>query len=216
MVNKTEPEMIGWYFIDRDGVQIKYLKDGVWPSTYLLYAERDYKEYERCKDVRHLINSVSNAKRALHYQVESLSCALGWNLIKSRKDFPSRLEFLGRCGVLSPTVIKRINRLRNTVEHDYYTPTDGEALEYLEIVELYLAATHGVSTYFPSNITVDIMDCDEEYDAAWGLPGSIDIKIPEGKGRIVISCDDGVIVDVDIKDEAYYSWVYAVMKQASN
>jgi len=118
--------------------------------------------------------------------------------------------------VLSPTVIKRINRLRNTVEHDYYTPTDGEALEYLEIVELYLAATHGVSTYFPSNITVDIMDCDEEYDAAWGLPGSIDIKIPEGKGRIVISCDDGVIVDVDIKDEAYYSWVYAVMKQASN
>lgn len=215
MVNKNEPEMIGWYFIDRDGAPISYPKESVWPDLYLDYARSDYYEYEVNKEPRNLINAVSNAKRALHYQVEGLSYALGWKHIKGKKDFPSKLEFLGKCGILSPTIIKRINRLRNTIEHDYYTPTDDEALEYIEIVELYLAATSIFSKYFPENITVFVMGDDEEFDSSWGLPESINIRVPQGEGRIVIESPDGVVVDVDIKDEKYYEWIDAVMSQSS-
>lgn len=215
MANNYDPEMIGFYFIDRDGVQIKFIKEGLWPGTYLSYAERDYEEYKRDKSPRCLINAVSNAKRALHYQVDSLSLALGWGNTKGKKDFPSKLEFLGKCGVLSPTIIKRINRLRNTVEHDYHVPTDDETLEYLEIVELYLAATHVSVTYFPVNIHVDAMSDDDDFDPAWGFPESINIQIPEGEGKVLIKSSEGVLVDVCIKDESYYSWVSAIMRQMS-
>jgi hypothetical protein len=59
------------------------------------------------------------------------------------------------------------------------------------------------------------MGDDSEYDPEWALPEFIDISIPEGSGRIIIKSKDGVIVDTTIKDEKYYSWVYAVIKQVS-
>ncbi|WP_457787126.1 hypothetical protein [Pseudomonas sp. PL-6] len=215
MVNKYDPEMIGWYFIDREGVQIYYPKEGIWPEMYLSYAQADYAGYEQYSESRCLINAVSNAKRALHYQVEGLAYALGWKLTKGKKDFPSKLEFLGKCGVLSPAIIKRINKLRNTVEHEYYTPTGDEALEYIEIVELYLAATSVFSRYFPVDVTVELMTDDPSFDPKWGLPEFIKISLPEGKGRIIVEADGEQIVEADISDEKYFAWVDAVMRQIS-
>ncbi|MBD9631405.1 hypothetical protein [Pseudomonas sp. PDM19] len=207
--------MVGWYFVDSEGVQINYPQDGVWPETYLDYAKDDFAAFEVEKSNRCLINAVSNAKRALHYQVDGLANALGWSALKGRRDFPTKLDFLGRCGVLSPIIIKRINKLRNVVEHEYHVPTEDETLEYLEIVELYLGATRTASVYFPSKITVYLMDeVDGEYKAEWGLPRSINIDIRE-EGRIVIVGSGETIVDFSIKDEEYYDWVSAVMRQGS-
>lgn len=119
MTTTFTPDLIGWYFVV-GGSQITYARKGIWPSTYLAYAQADF---EGEKDARTLVNTISNAKRALHYQVEGLAEALGWNHFKSRDDFPTRLNFLGLCGVLSPTIIRRINRIRNSVEYDYYIPS---------------------------------------------------------------------------------------------
>lgn len=206
--------MIGWYYIDGNGVQISYPQPGVWPDTYLDYAKDDFSDFARLKSPRCLINSVSNAKRALHYQVDGLANALGWSEVKGKRDFPTKLEFLGRCGILSPLIIKRINKLRNTVEHDYYVPTEDEALEYLEIVELYLGATRTASVYFPSGITVYLMEDDDEYKAEWELPKSVFIDV-RSEGRIVITGGRDIIVDLSIKDEDYYGWLSAVIRQAS-
>lgn len=215
MVSRNSSDMIGWYFIDGGGKQIEYPQKEIWPDTYLDYAKADFAEFEVGKSSRCLINAVSNAKRALHYQVDGLANALGWSALKGKRDFPTKLDFLGRCGVLSPIIIKRINKLRNTVEHDYYVPTEDETLEYLEIVELYLGATRTASVYFPSGITVYVMDdVDDEYKEEWGLPISITIDI-RAEGRIVVTGAGETIVDISIKDERYYDWVSAVIRQGS-
>lgn len=207
--------MIGFYFIDRVGSQISYSKEDVWPDTYLSYAQQDYMEYESTGSPKDLINAVSNAKRALHYQVDGLCEALGWMHLKKKNDFPSKLEFLKRCGLLSPTIVKRINRLRNTIEHDYYIPTEDETLEYLEIVELYLAALHISATYFPDNCTVELMDDSEDYDSSWKLPPWITIEIPEKSGQLRITSREGTLLDLCIKDEGYYAWISAIMRQSA-
>jgi hypothetical protein len=209
MTPTFSPELIGWYFVS-GGTQIKYSREGIWPSTYLAYAQADF---EGEKDARTLVNTVSNAKRALHYQVEGLADAFGWNHFKKRDDFPTRLNFLGLCGVLSPTIIRRINRMRNSVEHDYYTPTEDEALEYLEIVELYLGATHRTATYFPDDVQAELMADSEDYDPTLNYPPYIHIKLPEGEGHLTVTSGKQVIVDIAVSDPQYFKWVSAIIKQ---
>jgi hypothetical protein len=203
------PDLIGWYYVV-GGSPISYPTKGVWPSTYLDFAKFDFEE---AKTQRCFVNAVSNAKRALHYQVDALAVALGWTHFKARNDFPTKLNFLGSCGVLSPTIIKRINKLRNSVEHDYYMPNEDETLEYLEIVELYLGATHYTATYFPDWINAELISDDEEYDPSMNLPDEIQIRLPQGAGKLTVCAKNEVIVDAGINSEEYFEWVSKIVKQ---
>lgn len=203
-------EAIGWYFFTGNDA-LKYPVVGLWPSTYLDFAKKDFDEE---KSPRCWVNAVSNAKRALHYQVDALATALGWEHLKSRNDFPSKLNFLGSCGVLSPTIIKRMNRFRNTVEHDYYIPTENETLDYLEIVELYLSATHFITIHFPEYIDAYLMSDDDEYDPSWNYPEEIDISLPQGDGILTIKDNHQTLVQVAVSEPAYYEWVSAILIQS--
>lgn len=120
------------------------------PRTYLEYAEEDLGG-EDCP--RRRINALSNGKRALHLQIELLTDALGylhWKA-KGRDGFPRRLEFLSHCGLISPRILTKINRLRNDVEHDYVDPDRGVIEDYLEVVALYLEASDRFVRSFPRN-----------------------------------------------------------------
>jgi len=203
------PDSIGWYFVN-GGSQITYSRKDVWPATYLAYAQADF---EAEKDARTLVNTISNAKRALHYQVEGLADAFGWKHFKGKSDFPTKLNFLGLCGVLSPTIIRRINRMRNSVEHDYYIPTEDETLEYLEIVELYLGAVHYTATYFPDDIEAELMSDSDDYDPSLNYPKTIRIIIPTGKGQLTIAAAKEKLVEVSVTDPQYFKWVTAIVKQ---
>jgi hypothetical protein len=203
------PDLIGWYFV-QGGSPIKYPTKDIWPSTYLDFARADF---DQEKSARSWVNTVSNAKRALHLQVDALAVALGWSHVKGRNDFPTKLNFLGSCGVLSPTIIKRINRFRNSVEHDYYIPSEDEALEYLEIVELYLGATHHTATYFPDWVDAQLISDAEDYDPKMNYPPSIMILLPEGEGKLKITAAQETIVEVVVDESAYFEWVAAIVKQ---
>ena len=203
------PDLVGWYFL-HGGTQIPYSGSGIWPTTYLDYARADF---EGDKSPRALVNAVSNAKRALHYQVEAIADALGWEHFKARQDFPTRLNFLGLCGVLSPIIIRRINKMRNSVEHDYYLPTEDEALEYIEIVELYLGATHQTATYFPDWVDAELMSDSDDYDKSLAYPSVIQVRLPPGKGILKITADDESVVDIAVTDPQYFNWVSAIIKQ---
>ncbi|MBC7489021.1 MAG: hypothetical protein H7240_02435 [Glaciimonas sp.] len=209
MTTSRTPELIGWYFF-AGGSQISYPVAGLWPVRYLEYAKADFDEE---KSPRCWVNTVSNAKKVLHYQVDALATALGWEHMKSRNNFPSKLNFLGSCGVLSPTIINRMNRLRNSVEHDYYEPTEDQALEYLEIVELYLGATHYTATYFPSDVEAELMSDAEDYDPSWDYPKMIQISLPEGTGKLTVHTKNEVIIEAAVGDTAYFEWVSVIVRQ---
>lgn len=117
------------------------------PSAYLHFAVEDLNE---CTGKRSLINALSNAKRALHFQLEILSKALGYNC--RIKSFPNLIEFCGKCGVVSPKVLSKLNKKRNMMEHEYCVPNKEEVEDFTDIVELFLSATNYIIKHFPTDI----------------------------------------------------------------
>ena len=123
---------------------------GTKPDEYLTFARQDLSDGT---SARHLINSVSNSKRALHLRMEILYEAFGGNVAVGKpKNFPSLIEFLRNCGIASPHILNRINKLRNAVEHDYLIPTLEEVETFLDVTELFLHATNALIGRQPDKV----------------------------------------------------------------
>lgn len=124
-----------------DGYTTSWLgyPDGVNQNNYLEFAESDLADGP---GTRHLINAVSNAKRALHMEVETLSDEYGYSIVgKKFNSFRLRLEFLSTAGFFQkPRLLAKLNKLRNVVEHDYYIPTVDEAENFVDVVGLFIDA----------------------------------------------------------------------------
>jgi hypothetical protein len=180
---------------------------GPLPSSYLEFAREDISDN---KLTRSWVNAVGNAKRALHLQVERICLVFGFDALhKKSSSFPSKLEYLQKCGVISPAILTKLNRIRNKVEHDYYFPSQEEAEDYIDIVELFILATKNLLDRFPSNIVFDLFE-DEEYDASLNLPKSIEVKITIEHGGIEINLGERKR-EIGIKDNDYFDWLAKVM-----
>jgi hypothetical protein len=163
---------------------------------------------------RSWVNSVGNSKRALHLQVEIICKVFGWEELYKKKivGFPERLSFLEKCGVISPRILAKINKNRNKIEHDYYFPSNDEAEDYADIVELFISATNKFIESFPIEIGFELMD-DEEYDKSLSLPKLIEVKVTIETGGIDIISDDKTLKHISIKDNDYFKWLSAVIHQ---
>lgn len=214
MHHALPPEFIEYYSI-RGATRIPYAHSGLSPATYLGFAQTDYLGK---KDARTLVNTVTNARRALYYQLEGLAGALGWSLFASTNNIYAKLNFLRNCEVLSRTLAQRIVRLREIADRDYYIPTADEALEYLDLVEFTLGAVDKTATCFPDLVEADLLPDTEEYESTLALPEHFQLAFPIGAGRLTISQGGRTIVDVSVTDQEYFAWVSAVIKQneASN
>ncbi|MEH6577700.1 MAG: hypothetical protein V7731_11555 [Amphritea sp.] len=180
---------------------------GPMPSSYLEFARKDLSDEDL---TRSWVNAVSNAKRALHLQVEQICLVFGSEVLSKKSTrFPPKLDYLQKCGIVSPAILSKLNRIRNKVEHDYYFPTLEEAEDYVDIIELFIFATKNLLDRFPSNITFDLME-DEEYDVSLCLPKSIGVKIIIEKGGIEIDVGEGKR-EINIEDNDYFEWLSTVM-----
>lgn len=149
------------------------------PALYLKFARSDFEEGN---GLRSLANSVSNAKRSLHLQSEILSDALGIKSIVSKGhiSFPKRIGFLRDCGVVGGIVLNKLNGIRNAVEHDYIIPERVVVQDFIDIVELFIAASDRLVKGFPSMADIEFEYCSE------GMPVVDTILFPPGEGRIYL------------------------------
>ena len=110
------------------------------PSShdYLKFAKQDLQDG---KEQRNLVNSIANAKRALHLRLEDLCLGFGSRDLTKLKRFPALIEYVRSCGIVAPNVLKRLNSLRNEVEHEYHIPRIVEIEDFVDTTELFLAAT---------------------------------------------------------------------------
>lgn len=179
------------------------------PSTYLSYARKDQEnnEEERCR-----INAVGNAKRAFHLQTEKLCDAFGWRAGSKKKNpnFGTLLDYLAKCGVLSPNILRKLNSTRNKVEHDYFIPEPGQVEDYIDVVELFLMATRELLDKFPEHIEYELLK-DDQYDQSLDLPDSIYIKIKMIEGGITLHAGDEKIT-MKPSDPDYYSWLSEIVR----
>ncbi|TNZ67877.1 hypothetical protein CGK41_24580 [Vibrio parahaemolyticus] len=152
------------------------------PRDYFNFAVKDLE----APDVKYAaINAFTNGKRALHCQIDVIVDALGYQAYKNRNTFPAKLDYCAKCGIVTPRILRKMNMIRNQVEHDYHVPTLDEANDFIDIVELFLAATDRLLYRFPDNIVFPGVD--ENFDDKY--KDVFNVKLVKGKGEVVICYD---------------------------
>lgn len=121
------------------------------PIELVSFAKSDYRENTN----RGLINSLSNAKRAIDCQVDRILLSLGYELDSLPKnidqfideycedngDYPKKLKLINSLGMAPCSLISEIRTLRNVMEHEYIIPKDFEVKKAIELAELFVSAT---------------------------------------------------------------------------
>ena len=116
------------------------------PIDSFKQAEKDLKDnvYSNC---------LSNSKRALEGQINSILIALGFKN-KAKKNFPTKIDFLIQLGISAPRILSRINSTRNLFEHEFEMPNNEIVEDFLNITELFMVSTNHYLTSFPEHFTI--------------------------------------------------------------
>jgi hypothetical protein len=108
------------------------------PDEFLKFAEYDSTaEYDH-----HLVNSLSNSKRAIDSQLDSLLIAFGLSKRAKNWHFPEKINYLNSIGIISPRILNKINKKRNLLEHEYKNPNKEEVEDALDVAQLFVAYTN--------------------------------------------------------------------------
>jgi len=108
-------------------------------GDFLEFAKEDSKG----QNLRSRVNALGNAKRAIECRIDTLlynfclhkkSEKEGWN-------FPTKVEVLQELGIVAPEILKKTNKKRNELEHQYVKPTKEDVDDAVGVAELFLSAT---------------------------------------------------------------------------
>ncbi len=116
---------------------------------FLQFAEKDLQSNYS----HNIINALSNAKRALDCQIDTLLIGFGYYKNSKSKNwsFIQKINLIKDLGILAPRVLKKINNTRNLMEHEYVKPEKEKVEDFLDITSLFLASTDKYIFSFPSS-----------------------------------------------------------------
>lgn len=130
---KNQAEMLSQYlnknfeYLEMDGSSgtsnLNFPNFDLSPHDYLDFAGKDSSHTSQVNR----INTVSNLKRALECELDTLLHVLGLHDKKQyANNVPKKLDFMDNLGLISPRSFKKLNIIRNKIEHDYYVPNENE------------------------------------------------------------------------------------------
>ena len=130
------------------------------PDDFLQMAEDSYGRGA-------LPQALTDAKRAIHCQIDQALLALGYSL--EERGMKWKLSLMTRCGFVAPRIMKKVSDARNLLEHEYRAPTKRRVEEALDIAALFVGATRRHLDYFEHEFCVgkkseqiDDFDCSSE------------------------------------------------------
>ena len=177
-----------------------------------------------------MINALSNAKRALHFQIDIITKSLGIMKLphNQRDNFNKKLLFCKKCGIISPPILQKLNRLRNSMEHDCLIPKSAQVQDFIDIVALFLLATDKLVHQFPGEL-----DFIYSRKSKITLPDIQQIYFPIGEG-IIYLCYNNIFLKDELREagietidqifkkysikitpisgDLFYSWVKFIIK----
>lgn len=108
-------------------------------EDFLEFAKEDSKG----KDLRSCVNALGNVKRAIECRIDAILYVycLHKKSEKEKWDFPKKIEIIEQLGIVAPSILKRINKKRNELEHRYVKPTNEEVDDGRDVAKLFLAYT---------------------------------------------------------------------------
>jgi len=185
-------------------------------SDFLNFAHSDLE----FSDEHHLINSLSNCKRAIECQIDALLFSLGL-FEKSKKkgwNFHKKTEILNDVGILSPRILKKINKERNSLEHDYLKPDPEKVEDAVDVAKLFLNYT---DRYLKAAITSFCFFIDDNNPVEVNLDyvhGKIIFStFPEDHDTYVI--DSKVIKEISANSDEFFpylTWFFSIVKKVNN
>lgn len=148
-------------------------EDAPSPRQYFRFAQDDLAEAD---SARTRINALANCKRALHLQLSTILDGFGFRTAKV--SFPGQVAVAERCGLIAPRLLRKLNRLRNLSEHEYYEPNREEVEDAVDVTELFLGATDWLIMHFPS--TLDIASGDEDTEPVSRIAANLELAPRSG------------------------------------
>lgn len=113
-------------------------------NEYLEFAKIDL-----LNETNHgLINSLSNSKRAIDCEIDSVLCCFG---LLSRMNFPTKLDLLRNIGVITPRIITKVIKIRNLVEHEFVKPDLEQVLDAFDIATLFVSSLDNSINFYPTD-----------------------------------------------------------------
>ncbi len=138
------------------------------PSDFLRFANQDFQN----KDNRGIINAVTNAKRAIDCQVDTLLAYIGYGTKTKRlppnvtdyikrhslpdesADVTQRLKLIRALEAAPSNLISKIRGIRNLLEHEYKLPTDTQTYEAIELATLFVGSLSNVINTFLEGLDI--------------------------------------------------------------
>lgn len=120
------------------------------PQEFIKYAEYDL----NLKYDHNIVNALSNAKRALDCQLDTILLVLGYYFLSQKKQwsFPKKIELIKELGIIAPRILKKVIKKRNLLEHQFIKPNKDEVEDFLDISMLFVASTEIYTLSFPKRI----------------------------------------------------------------
>lgn len=145
-------------------------------NDFLKFAHYDL----TAKYGHHLVNCLSNTKRAIESQLDCLLIGFGLSERAKKWNFPTKINYLNSIGVVSPNILNKINKKRNLLEHEYKNPSTEEVEDALDIATLF-------TTYTNKYIFPAIVEC-TLLGREFNVPGvqAVTVKLDWRNYKIII------------------------------
>lgn len=175
------------------------------PLEYLNYAKENFSTGTN----KGLIDGLSNAKRAIECQIDTIISHLGYDfkLFDSSKEYrhtktfikeyykgqnvqgiTDRLKFLNILGLAPLFLVSKIRYLRNIMEHEYILPPEEAVREAIDVAELFIHSSDRLITFM---ITTLCFGSNFKKQSTYGShdlqPKYIVIEYPFGKKKFQVT-----------------------------
>ncbi len=126
----------------RDGSdRLKFPDFELFPFNYLEYAEAELDNLEGNDNQK--INCVSHIKRAIECELDSFLYALGLSKFIKPDNFPTKIEWIEGMGIFTPHSLRKLNAIRNEMEHEYSIPKIENIEIYFELASAFIHTLEG-------------------------------------------------------------------------
>jgi hypothetical protein len=98
-----------------------------------------------------LVNALSNAKRAIDCQVDSVLGCFG---LLSRLNFPQKIATLNQMGIITPRIVNKVVKARNYLEHEFKMPELEQVEDAVDIATLFVTSLEQSLRHFPNDFVI--------------------------------------------------------------
>jgi hypothetical protein len=157
------------------------------PEDFLERAQQDFEVGGSSAQ----LNALTNAKRAIECQVDSVLSIFGCDEAIQAKKI-RKFDFLTTAGFLAPRILRRVSDARNLLEHEYTSPSETQVEEALDLAALFVSSLSRHLASFESEFTLG--NASERVDM-FGFSRELTVIFRDGPKHFRVEARTGVLPD---------------------